>query len=202
MFIITSSEYNVSGIVIIMTWFYAQLTGLMCGCGSMPEQSWWLRSIDIISGCNSTQATSNNKYTDKDKYKWAVNMYKCLTVDLFNLHIPMALNANSFGFYMVSHKYIRSYTIFYDCVEQFHDATWVGVNSDWMSQLLYEWQKFMNYIYIIAMLIILTYSHCYHVLCDIIQCDISSNVMITYHLSSKMKLKLKGKINENKIVGL
>ena len=130
--------------MIITTWFYAQLTGLMCGCGSMPEQSWWLRSIDIISGCNSTQATSNNKYTDKNKYKWAVNMYKCLTVDLFNLHIPMALNANSFGFYMVSHKYIRSYTIFYDCVEQFHDATWVGVNSDWMSQLLYEWQKFIN----------------------------------------------------------
>ena len=32
-------------------------------------------------------------------------------------------------------------------MEQFHDATWVGVNSDWMSQLLYEWQKFMNNIY-------------------------------------------------------
>jgi len=28
---ITSSEYNVSGIVIIMTWFYAQLAGLVCG---------------------------------------------------------------------------------------------------------------------------------------------------------------------------
>jgi len=187
---ITGSNYNVSGPVIIMTWFYAQLTGLVYGCGSMPEQSRWLRSIDIISGCNSTQATSNNKYADKDKYKWAVNMYKCLTVDLFNLHIPMALNANSFGFHMVSYKYICSYAIFHDHVEQFHDATWIGVNSDWMSQLLYEWQKFMNYIYIIAMLIVLIYSHCYHMFCDIIQCDMSSNVMITYHLSFKMKLKL------------
>ena len=60
-------------------------------------------------------------------------MYKCLTVDLFNLHIPMALNANSFGFHIVSHKYIYSYAIFHDYVEQFHDAMWVGVNSDWMS---------------------------------------------------------------------
>ena len=62
---ITGSEYNVSGLVIIMTWFYAQLAGLMCGCGSMLEQSWWVRSIDIISGRNSIQAASNNK--DKDK---------------------------------------------------------------------------------------------------------------------------------------
>ena len=144
MFIITSFEYNVSGIVIIMAWFYAQLVGLVYEYGywwrsrSMLEQLQWLRSIDIISGHNSIQATSNNKYADKDKYKWAVNMYKCLTVDLFNLHIPMALNANSFGFHIVSHKYIYSYAIFHDYVEQFHDATWVGVNSDWMSQLLYE----------------------------------------------------------------
>ena len=136
---ITGSEYNVSSLMIIMTWFYAQLAGLVCGYGywrrsrSMLEQSWWLRSIDIISGCNSIQAASNNKYADKDKYKWAVNMYECLTVDLFNLHPPMALNANSFGFHVVSRKYIRSYAIFYDRVEQFHDATWVGVNSDWMS---------------------------------------------------------------------
>ena len=71
-------------------------------------------------------------------------MYERLTVDLLDLHSPMALNANSFGFHVVSRKYIRSYAIFYDRVEQFHDATWVGVNSDWMSQLLYEWQKFMN----------------------------------------------------------
>ena len=32
-------------------------------------------------------------------------------------------------------------------MEQFHDATWVGVNSNWMSQLLYEWQKFVNNAY-------------------------------------------------------
>jgi len=147
---ITSSEYNVSGIVIIMTGFYAQLAGLVYEygywrrCGSMLEQSWWLRSIDIISGRNSIQATSNHKYADKDKYKWAINMYEHLTVDLFNLHPPMALNVNSFGFHMASRKYIPSYANFHDRMEQFHDATWVGVNSDWMSQLLYEWQKFMN----------------------------------------------------------
>jgi len=120
MFIITSPEYNVSGPVIIMSWFDAQLAGLVCGCGSMLEQSRWLRSIDIISGHNSIQATSNN------------------------LHPPMALNANSFGFYVVSRKYIPSYAIFHDLVEQFYDGTWVGVNSNWMSQLLYEWQKFMS----------------------------------------------------------
>ena len=56
---ITSSEYNVSSLVIIMNWFYAQLAGLVCGydywrrCGSMLEQSRWLRSIDIVSGRNS-----------------------------------------------------------------------------------------------------------------------------------------------------
>ena len=72
----------------------------------MLEQSRWLKSIDIISGCNSIQATSNNKDVDKDKDKWAVNMYESLTVDLFNLHPPVVLNANSFGFYMVSHKYM------------------------------------------------------------------------------------------------
>jgi len=132
---ITGSEYNVSGPVIIMTWFYAQLAGLVCGCGSMLEQSRWLRSIDIISGRNSIQAASNNKYADKDKYKWAVNMYECLTVDLSNLHSPMALNANSFGFHMVSYKYIPWYAIFHDRVEQFHDATWVGVNSNWMAEM-------------------------------------------------------------------
>ena len=71
-------------------------------------------------------------------------MYEHLTVDLFNLHPPMALNAHSFGFHVVSRKYIPSYAIFHDRVEQFHDATWVGVNSDWMSQLLYE---FMNSTY-------------------------------------------------------
>ena len=129
---------------VVSSWFYAQLAGLVCGCGSMLEQSRWLRSIDIISGRSSIQSASNNKYADKDKYKWAVNMYEHLTVDLFNLHPPMALNANSFGFHVVSRKYIPSYAIFHDHVEQFHDATWVGVNSDWMSQLLYEWQKFMN----------------------------------------------------------
>ena len=118
-----------------MTWFYTQLVGLVCGCGSMLEQSWWLRSIDIISGSNSIQAASNNKYADKDKYKWAVNMYECLNVDLFNLHPPMALSANSLS---------QIYATFHDRVEQFHDATWVGVNSDWISQLLYEWQKFMS----------------------------------------------------------
>ena len=150
---ITSSEYNVRGIVTIMTWFYAQLAGLVCEygywrrCGSMLEQSRWLRSIDIISGRNSIQAVSNNKYADKDKYKWAVNMYECLTVDLFNLHPPMALNATSFGFHVVSHIYIPSYAIFHDRMEQLYDATWVGVNSDWMPQLLYEWQKFMNNTY-------------------------------------------------------
>ena len=57
------------------------------------------------------------------RYKWAVNMYKCLTVDLFNSHEPMALNVNSFGFHVVSHKYIPSYAIFHDHVEQLHDAT-------------------------------------------------------------------------------
>ena len=50
-------------------------------------------------------------------------MYEHLTVDLLDLHPPMALNANSFGFHMVSRKYIRSYAIFHDRVEQFHDAT-------------------------------------------------------------------------------
>ena len=34
-------------------------------------------------------------------------MYEFLTVDLFNLHPPVVLNANSFGFYMVSHKYMQ-----------------------------------------------------------------------------------------------
>ena len=73
----------------------------------------WLWSIDIISGCNSIQAASNNKYADKDKYKWAVNMYKCLTVDLLDLHPPMALNANSFGFHIVSCKYIYPHMQFF-----------------------------------------------------------------------------------------
>ena len=50
-------------------------------------------------------------------------MYEHLTVDLFNLHPQMALNANSFGFHVVSRKYICSYAIFHDRVEQFHDAT-------------------------------------------------------------------------------
>jgi len=80
---------------VVSSWFYAQLAGLVCGCGSMLMQSRWLRSIDIISGRNSIQAASTNKYADKDKYKWAVNMYECLTVDLFNLHPPMALSAHS-----------------------------------------------------------------------------------------------------------
>ena len=71
-------------------------------------------------------------------------MYKCLTVDLFNLHLLVALNAISFGFHVVSCKYISSYTILHDHVEQFHNMTWVGMNSNWISQLLYEWQKFMN----------------------------------------------------------
>ena len=102
----------------------------MYGCGSMPEQSWWLRNIDIISGCNSTQATSNNKYADKDKYKWAVNMYECLTVDLFNLHPPMALNAHSFGFHVVSCKYIPSYAIFMTVWNNFtmqHELGWIVI---------------------------------------------------------------------------
>ena len=55
--------------MIIMTWFYAQLTELVCGCESMLKQLQWLRSIDIILGYISIQATSNNKYVDKDKYK-------------------------------------------------------------------------------------------------------------------------------------
>ena len=103
---------------------------LVCGCGSMLEQSQWLRSIDIISGCNLIQAASNNKYADKDKYKWAVNMYECLTVDLFNLHPPMALNANSFGFHMVSCKYIPSYAIFMTMWSNFtmqHELGWIAI---------------------------------------------------------------------------
>ena len=141
---------NISSIMIIMTWFYAQLTGLICRYShwqrseSMLEQSQW---VNIILGCISIQVSSNNKYAEKNKYKWVVNMYEYLTIDLFHLHLPMALNAHSFGFHMVSCKYIPSYAIFYDRVEQFHNATWVGVNSDWISQLLYEWQKFMNNTY-------------------------------------------------------
>jgi len=50
------------------------------------------------------------------RYKWVVNI-------LFHLHPPMALNSHSFGFHVVSHKYIPSYAIFHDCVEKFHDAT-------------------------------------------------------------------------------
>ena len=41
-------------------------------------------------------------------------MYECLTVDLFNLHPPMALNANSLS---------QIYATFHDHVEQFHNAT-------------------------------------------------------------------------------
>ena len=74
-------------------------------------------------------------------------MYERLTVDLLDLHPPTTLNANSFSFHVVSRKYIPSYAIFHGCVEQFYDATWVGVNNNWMPQLLYEWQKFMNSTY-------------------------------------------------------
>ena len=42
---------------------------------------------------------------------------------------------------------IYPHAIFHDRVEQFYDATWLGMNSDWMSQLLYEWQKFVNNTY-------------------------------------------------------
>jgi len=71
-----------------MTWFYAQLAGLVYEYGywrrsvSMLEQSRWLRSIDIISGRNSIQAAENNKYADKDKYKWAVNMIYLIYIHL------------------------------------------------------------------------------------------------------------------------
>ena len=106
---------------VVSSWFYAQLAELVCGCGSMREQSWWLRSIDIISGCNLIQAASNNKYVDKAKYKWAVNMYECLTVDLFNLHPPMALNANSFGFHMVSCKYMQIFMIVWNNFTMQHE---------------------------------------------------------------------------------
>ena len=34
-------------------------------------------------------------------------MYERLTVDLFNLHEPMAFNANSFGFHMVPCKHMQ-----------------------------------------------------------------------------------------------
>ena len=40
-------------------------------------------------------------------------MYECLTVDLLDLHPPMALNANSFGFHMASHKYIYPHMQFF-----------------------------------------------------------------------------------------
>jgi len=50
-------------------------------------------------------------------------MYKYLTIDLFNLHPSIALNANSFGFHIVSYKYIHLYANFHDHVEQFHNAT-------------------------------------------------------------------------------
>ena len=65
-------------------------------------------------------------------------MYEWLTIDLLDLHLPITLNANSFGFHVASHKYMPLYAIFHDCVEQFYDAIWVGVNSNWMSQLLYK----------------------------------------------------------------
>jgi len=119
-FLVCSSSSPVPNTMSVVSWslwpgsmLELQLAGLVCGCGSMLEQSWWLRSIDIISGRNSIQATSNNKYADKDKYKWAVNMYECLTVDLFDLNPPMALNANSFGFHVVSRKYIYPHMQFF-----------------------------------------------------------------------------------------
>jgi len=85
--------------------------------------------------CSSIPCWSSISGTNFIDYKWAVNIYKCLTVDLLDL-CPL-----NFSFHMVSCKYIPSYTIFHDCIEQFYNATWVGVNSNWISQLLYE---FMN----------------------------------------------------------
>ena len=83
----------------------------------------WLRSIDIISGRNSTQAASNNKYADK----WAVNMYEHLTVDLFNLHPPMALNANSFGLHVVSRKYTLMCNFLWPCGTMRHELGWIAI---------------------------------------------------------------------------
>jgi len=40
-------------------------------------------------------------------------MYERLTVDLLDLHSPMALNANSFGFHVVSRKYIYPHMQFF-----------------------------------------------------------------------------------------
>jgi len=88
--------------------------------------------VQLCSGIPYWSPISGTNFID---HKWAINMYKCLTVDKLDL-CPL-----NFSFHMVSHKYIPLYTIFHDCVEQFYDATWVGVNSNWMSQLLYE---FMN----------------------------------------------------------
>jgi len=71
----------------------------------MLKQWQWLRSIDINSDSNYFQAASNNQDVDKEKDKWAVNMYKHLTVDILDLHLPIALNADSFSFYIISCKY-------------------------------------------------------------------------------------------------
>ena len=93
----------------------------------------WLRSIDIISGYNSIQATLNNKYAEKDKYKLAVNMYESLTVDLSNLHPPMALNTHIFGFHIVSCKYIPSYAIFMTVWNNFmiqHELGWIVIECE------------------------------------------------------------------------
>ena len=126
----SSSSLIPNAMSVVSSWFYAQLAGLVCGCGSMLEQSRWLRSIDIISGRISIQAASNNKYADKDKYKWAVNMIYLIYIHQWPL------------VHIVSHKYIPSYATFHDRVEQFHDATWVGVNSGlnvttvvWMAEI-------------------------------------------------------------------
>ena len=151
----------------VVPWsLWPQLTGLVCRCGSIVEQSRWPRSIDIISGLNSIQAASNNKYADKDKDKPFESEVVCPALLWYPLlkYFLLGINGQSTctnallliywiyipqwpSIYVVSRKYIPSYAIFYDRVEQFHDATWVGVNGDWMLQLLYEWQKFMNNTY-------------------------------------------------------
>ena len=90
----TSPVPNTMSVVSWSLWPGSMLAGLVCGYGywrrwgSMLEQSWWLRSIDIISGHNSIQAASTNKDADKDRYKWAVNSTNALL-----LIYTMALDA-------------------------------------------------------------------------------------------------------------
>ena len=75
-------------------------------------------------------------------------MYKHITVNLLGLHLPMALNANIFGFYVGSCKYIYSYVNFHDHVEKLN-STYLFSNAWYFYTFQQPWKVSNNFAYLV-----------------------------------------------------